>query len=187
MGYSADDQRADRSIDHDRRPCNKGDDIGIPARHRFGSNVVNHAARKPERRIFDVRRRHCRFVGQGDRDFEVAVRRCHIARQRLQIERVLQCAHAKENRGLVVAEVIRLNSAIENRHHAGNSRSAGDADEVPAFLRTKHGTAERTEYGYFRITRSLVEQPIAKPASGFALSDNPVQRRAGSESKLTIE
>src|ERR1700756_3111331 len=80
----------------------------------------------------------------------------------------------------MVAKVVGLHCAGEDGHHPGDARAAGDADDVPSFLRAKNGAAERTEDRYVAIV-APVGQPVTETTAGLALQDQRYSVRFGSE------
>src|SRR5262249_23296300 len=73
--------------------------------------------------------------------------------------------------GGVIAEIIGAHRALQDRHHAGDSRAAGNADEIAVFLRTEHCTPERPENLDFGFTVKVVEQPVTEAAGRLAFDD----------------
>ncbi len=108
---------------------------------------------------------------KGQCDLQAAAGGGHEAGEFLQIERVGQGAYAEEDVAPVLPEVALAHGPIEDRHHAGDARSAGHAQDVLAFLGMEGGAAERAEHGELRTRGIAAEQPVGELAAGQLLDD----------------
>src|SRR6476661_2550780 len=120
-------EHADRGLDRGRRPGEVGANVPVLAGHRPLRYLVHQAALEPQARPAPQRLRASVLLGQRERDLEpVALE----GAQFLEEESVAHGAHAKEHPAVVALEIARRRRAREDRHHAGNTAAAGDAQDV---------------------------------------------------------
>ena len=123
---------------------------------------MDEAARERELRVGAGQRR--RDVLVGERDGHGEPRR--IARpERVQLveeEGVAGGADAEEHVTVPGGEVPGLAGQREDRHHPGNTASAGDAEDVLAHVGMKRGVAQRGDQAQAGAVDAIAEQPIER-------------------------